>query len=470
MVLLNRPGRVFIALSLLLCAAGCQGGPRTKAYIDNLNAEKRVLEDQLYDLQYELESMEYEVDRYREENEQLRRDLQSGGGHPGGSSSSSHGGSSGPHFGPTRRDGGGGSGSTRGGAPELKPPEIEIGDPDEPEMPRPPRPSRSAAPDAPPPTSPEMAPNDAPSDKDDASASPAPRLKSPSPDSPKAKPLPPPADTEKPNADDPPAEKPGAQNPGAPNPGAKPAGAGGMLQPPPALQPPGDEKPVGGPNLRRINGDSDSQFETAPAATRSRADRNSPPLAPPLGARLLPLDAPMNGAGLERDADDGVLDGALEGDPEVQRAGAVEPSGPPHSLSLDPQLTGGAQFDELSGDDGVTVAFTLRDAQGRPVVRPGVISLVLLDSNKQGAAARVARWDLDAAQTARLFRGQPVEKITLHMAWPAAAPTTDRLKLYMRYQADGGPRLEAYREITLNSPTPVPAVIQQTGGWRRAAK
>ena len=38
-----------------LLLGGCRNDPHTQLYIDNVNAEKRLLEDTLYDLQYDYE-------------------------------------------------------------------------------------------------------------------------------------------------------------------------------------------------------------------------------------------------------------------------------------------------------------------------------------------------------------------------------------------------------------------------------
>ena len=60
--------RLFItigSLSLLLAAAGCRRDPALQVYIDQMNAEKRMLENRLNELQFELEAKERELERYR---------------------------------------------------------------------------------------------------------------------------------------------------------------------------------------------------------------------------------------------------------------------------------------------------------------------------------------------------------------------------------------------------------------------
>ncbi len=53
------------SLSLLLVAAGCRRDPALHVYIDEINAEKRLLENRLNELQFELEAKEKELERYR---------------------------------------------------------------------------------------------------------------------------------------------------------------------------------------------------------------------------------------------------------------------------------------------------------------------------------------------------------------------------------------------------------------------
>jgi hypothetical protein len=62
---------------LLACllAAGCRQDPYLDAHIEILNAAKRSLEDRVYELEYEDELKQDQLDRLREENERLRQQL-----------------------------------------------------------------------------------------------------------------------------------------------------------------------------------------------------------------------------------------------------------------------------------------------------------------------------------------------------------------------------------------------------------
>ncbi len=93
----------------LLSATGCRGSRRDDAYMEMLDAEKRWLESQLYDADYDLDLLEEQLESTRRENDLLRAEISgkssSGGAFEGGGNSN-----------PDGEPGQGG----------LRPPDIEI--------------------------------------------------------------------------------------------------------------------------------------------------------------------------------------------------------------------------------------------------------------------------------------------------------------------------------------------------------
>jgi len=105
--------RFLLPAVVVVLLTGCRRDPYTQIYIENMNAEKRLLEDTLYDLQYDYEQKIAEAQRLRERLEELKAD----GSTPSGGPS---------------------DGADRGGAnreprdlfpkiPELQPPTIDSG-------------------------------------------------------------------------------------------------------------------------------------------------------------------------------------------------------------------------------------------------------------------------------------------------------------------------------------------------------
>lgn len=123
------------------------------------------------------------------------------------------------------------------------------------------------------------------------------------------------------------------------------------------------------------------------------------------------------------------------------------------SIHLNPRLTGGADFDQLPGDDGLTVLVEPRGTTGEFVPQAARVSIVVLDPALSGDVARIARWDFDRStaqeflQTGSLDRG-----LLFRVPWPEKAPENERLHLFVRYTTADGRRLEADREIRILPP------------------
>jgi hypothetical protein len=122
-------------------------------------------------------------------------------------------------------------------------------------------------------------------------------------------------------------------------------------------------------------------------------------------------------------------------------------------IFLNPLLTGGDDFDRQPGDDGLSILLEPRNKADKYVPAAGAVSVVVLDPSKQGDAARVARWDFDLATTKqKLQRVAPARGIHLQMPWPAKAPASNKLQLFVRYETADGRKLQAEREIFVTLP------------------
>jgi len=132
-------------------------------------------------------------------------------------------------------------------------------------------------------------------------------------------------------------------------------------------------------------------------------------------------------------------------------------------VTLDRRLTGGFSADRQAGHEGIALLVEPRDAEGRLLLAAAPLSVVVLDKALSGPAARVARWDFSAQETAALWRRTPTgEGLYIEMPWPGAPPANSQLKLFVRFTTDDGRHLEADGDIE------VPLAASQPSGWSRA--
>jgi hypothetical protein len=141
----------------------------------------------------------------------------------------------------------------------------------------------------------------------------------------------------------------------------------------------------------------------------------------------------------------------------------VTPSGDSRrvaGIALNRVLTGGLNVGDGSGDQGLLVVVEPRDRAGRTVDAPAEMSVVVRDESLHGKAARVARWDFTAAETAAMFRRTGAgAAIHLTTAWPADPPVHRQLHLYVRYATADG------RELRADMPIEVALAGDRTARW-----
>ncbi|MBI3462695.1 MAG: hypothetical protein HY000_06480 [Planctomycetes bacterium] len=140
-------------------------------------------------------------------------------------------------------------------------------------------------------------------------------------------------------------------------------------------------------------------------------------------------------------------------------------------ITLNRVLTGGYDRDGVPGDEALMVVVEPRSASGEIIDTPGDISVVVLDPALDGPAARVARWDITAAESAELFRETPVgQGVQLELPWPDKPPTSRALMLFVRYSTAEGGKHVADQQIEVNPPgtevtaRPAAADVSPPGG------
>jgi hypothetical protein len=168
---------------------------------------------------------------------------------------------------------------------------------------------------------------------------------------------------------------------------------------------------------------------------------DSPPSKSGGPARSLPPDPPSAGkaSGIRPSSASPAPAWSLEtGDPRITH------------IELNPLLTGGGNFDNHPGDDGLIVVLEPRNRDNDFVPLAGPVSVVLLDPAQEGDRARVARWDVEAKEAQSLLASSGKAKgIHLRLPWPTAAPSNSRMHVFVRYTTVDGRKLETRRELFL---------------------
>lgn len=122
-------------------------------------------------------------------------------------------------------------------------------------------------------------------------------------------------------------------------------------------------------------------------------------------------------------------------------------------IYINPRLTGGEDFDQQAGDDGLAVMIEPRNEDGVFVPKPAAVTIVILDPTKQGDAARYARWEFDKEVAEEVLRNESLDRgLLFRVPWSGEAPESDRLHLFVRYHAGDERKLEADRMITIRPP------------------
>jgi hypothetical protein len=211
--------------------------------------------------------------------------------------------------------------------------------------------------------------------------------------------------------------------------------------------------------------------ENPPAGNPSKSPRQNDPAPDPTGS---------DGPSLDRNSDEvGARPRNIMPAGASASAVPLTPSGDSRrvaGIALNRTLTGGVNSGDRDGDQGLLVVVEPHDRAGRLVDAPAEMSVVVIDEAQKGAAARVARWDFTAAETAAMFR-RTGSNTAIHLTttWPADPPVHNKLRLFVRYVTADGRKLQTDAPIKVALPgdkiarwspndppsKPEPAVVQR---------
>lgn len=135
---------------------------------------------------------------------------------------------------------------------------------------------------------------------------------------------------------------------------------------------------------------------------------------------------------------------------------ALEPDDPRIThIHIDPLHTGGSEFDQQPGDDGLLVVIEPRNRNDAFVPLAGPLSVVVLDYAKReaGDEARIGRWELTARQVDRSLHNNSSQRgIYLRLPWSDVRPENSKLMVAVRYTTADGRKLEATRDVFVTLP------------------
>ncbi len=122
-------------------------------------------------------------------------------------------------------------------------------------------------------------------------------------------------------------------------------------------------------------------------------------------------------------------------------------------ISIDPEQIGPLQINPQSGEEGLRMVLNCRTKQGATAVSAGKVTIVALDPNQEGEAARIARWDVSESQLKQLITEAPQpDGVLFELAWPKNKPTSDALDVFVRLEDNLGNKLQTRQQVQMNTP------------------
>lgn len=224
--------------------------------------------------------------------------------------------------------------------------------------------------------------------------------------------------------------------------------------------------------VERLRGGS-GRRESSPRRATDRDDEESLNLSPPTSSEGEPFDPIIEmpddppdeeGGSLEPPGGESLPPPGNSGfrsrpDREAEAVSApirLEPGDPRIThIHIDSLRTGGTDFDDEPGDDGISLVIEPRNEDNEFVPLAGPLSIVVLDYGRRrdGDDSRLGRWELDAQQVERSMTNNDLERgVHLRLAWSDRKPKDSKLMVAVRYTTADGRTLEAQRDIFVTLP------------------
>lgn len=138
--------------------------------------------------------------------------------------------------------------------------------------------------------------------------------------------------------------------------------------------------------------------------------------------------------------------------PDSARALFPQPPNPPVEVRLHPGLTGPHRQNSDDEIDGVYLTLSALDAGGQPTETSGVLTVAVLDPQREGSEARLGRWDFTDVQVAASRRTHPIPSWQIPVLWQGKRPLGDQVAVFVRLTLPDGERLETDLMLQLDQP------------------
>lgn len=108
-------------------------------------------------------------------------------------------------------------------------------------------------------------------------------------------------------------------------------------------------------------------------------------------------------------------------------------------LAFHPTLSRAANFDDVTDDDGLYLVLQPRNAQGQVVPIAADLAIVILDPAREGDAARIGRRDFSANEVRAKMQPRGTNQgVHLRLPWNGPDPSADRVLVFARYTFPDG--------------------------------
>jgi hypothetical protein len=116
--------------------------------------------------------------------------------------------------------------------------------------------------------------------------------------------------------------------------------------------------------------------------------------------------------------------------------------------------TGGYDQDHIPGDDALMVAFEPKDGDGHVIKAPGSLQVTAQEVSKEGLKTTLSVWDVSAEELRRSWKeGFFTKGYQVILPWKNP-PTSEHLRVTVRFYLADGRAFEADRDVTVRLPPP----------------